>query len=70
MFILAGIDSYNLSETQEMIDFCKSLDIYAVDISVDYNIPGTMNLPHDGHPSPTANKKYAKKLSDYLNSLK
>jgi len=70
MFILAGIDSYNLSETQEMIDFCKSLDIYAVDISVDHNIPGTMNLPHDGHPSPTANKKYAKKLSDYLNSLK
>lgn len=69
MFILAGIDSYNLSETQEMIDFCKSQDIHAVDISVDFKLPGIMNLPHDGHPSAAANKIYAKKISDYLKSL-
>ncbi len=65
--IIAGMN--NTVKTQEILKYCNSKNINTIDLSVDFNIPGNMNIPYDFHPSPAANKQYAKKLSDYLNRI-
>ena len=63
-FIVAGI--WNDVLTYEMIDYCKSIGINAVDASVDLLLPGNSNRPYDEHPSFKAHKFYAEKISTYL----
>ncbi len=60
-FIIAGIHG-----GQAMLDWAKSNGIPGVDISVDLNIRENTNLPHDGHASAIANKKYADTLEAFL----
>lgn len=62
--VVAGItDSRG---TLDMLKFAKEHGIASVDISVDLRVKENTNLPHDGHPSAVANKKYADKLEAYL----
>jgi hypothetical protein len=63
-FVVAGI--YADSATSDMLTYCKSYGMTVTDISVDLNLPGNRMLPYDGHPSPTANKEYARKLGSFL----
>ncbi len=63
-FIVAGI--WNDELTYEMIDYCNSIGIRAVDVSVDLLIPGNSNRPYDEHPSFNAHKIYADKIGKYL----
>ncbi len=42
-----------------MLIFLKNAAIYYGDISFDLNDPTMWNLPHDMHPSPLANRRYA-----------
>jgi hypothetical protein len=63
-FVLAGItDSQG---TRNMLSFARNKGIKAIDISVDLDIPGYSNSPHDIHPSALADRKYADKLEAFL----
>ena len=63
-FVLAGItDSQG---TRNMLSFARDKGIKAIDISVDLDIPGDRNSPHDIHPSAIADRKYADKLEAFL----
>jgi len=63
-FVLAGItDSQG---TRNMLSFARDKGIKAIDISVDLDIPGYRNSPHDIHPSALADRKYADKLEAFL----
>lgn len=53
---------------REMLDFARANDIPAVDMSVDLDLPENRNLPHDGHPSALANRKYAETLEAFLHA--
>ena len=66
-FVLAGITAD--AETADMLEFCRSRGITAVDISVDLNIKENTNLPYDNHPSALANRQYAQKLRPRLCAL-
>jgi hypothetical protein len=63
-FILATI-----GKDSQMLEFAQRNGIPNVDISVNFreNIR-YMNLPHDGHPSALANKKYADHLEAFLHT--
>ncbi len=63
-FIVAGITSD--AATADMLDYCKSRGMTALDISVDLNIKENTNLPFDNHPSALANQQYAKGLRPVL----
>jgi hypothetical protein len=63
-FVVAGIASDPL--TSDMLAYCRGEGITTIDISIDLDIPGNRNLPHDPHPSATANKQYAQKLEAFL----
>ena len=63
--VIAGMD--DSENTKELLKYCNSKNLNTVDLSVDFiNVPENLNLPHDYHPSPYANKQYAQKLRDYL----
>ena len=63
-FIVAGI--FPDQETLDMLEFCDSNKIDILDISVPKS-KEYVNLPHDGHPSPLANKIYSEKIINYIN---
>jgi lysophospholipase L1-like esterase len=46
-----------------ILDYARSLGARATDVSVDLRRPENTNLPHDGHPSPLAHRRYAKRLA-------
>jgi hypothetical protein len=56
----------NISRGQAMLDWARSNGIPNVDISLDLSIGENTNLPHDGHPSAIATRKYADKLETFL----
>jgi dTDP-4-dehydrorhamnose reductase len=62
--IIAGV--YKDESTIEMIVYCNSIGIWAVDASVDLLLPGNSNRPYDEHPSPKAHKIYADKIGKLL----
>ena len=62
-FVVAGISKAH--NTLAMLYFAQENGIPSVDIAVEPLAEHT-NLPHDGHPSAIANKKYADKLEAYL----
>jgi len=64
--IVAGI--MNDSVTTSMLEYAKEQGNFTVDISVDLDIKGNRNLPHDRHPSAIAHKQYAQKLEAFLAS--
>jgi hypothetical protein len=47
-------------------EWARREGIAAADISVDLSRPEYRNLPHDPHPSPAANREYARRLLDSL----
>jgi hypothetical protein len=62
--VIAGI---TLSQpTRDMLAFVREHGFKAVDISVDLTLKENTNYPHDSHPGPLANKKYADKLEAFL----
>jgi hypothetical protein len=68
--VIAGIT--HSKPTRAMLSFVREQGFKAVDISVDLNIKENTNYPHDGHPGPLANRKYADKLESvlYANGVK
>jgi len=66
-FIVAGI--FPDQETLNMLEFCNSKNINMLDISVPKS-KEYVNLPHDGHPSPLANKIYSEKIINYISNSK
>ncbi|MEG5112130.1 hypothetical protein QUB60_05405 [Microcoleus sp. A2-C5] len=60
--VVAGINA----GSAKMLDELSQEGIATVDISVDLKVPGNNNLPHDIHPSATANLQYAEKLDVFL----
>jgi hypothetical protein len=64
--VVAGIISDPL--TLDMLEYCKREGILAVDISIELNHK-TLNYPHDGHPSPLGQKKYAQKVISFLKTM-
>jgi len=60
--VVAGINA----GSAKMLDELSQEGIATVDISVDLKVPGNNNLPHDIHPSATANRQYAEKLDGFL----
>ncbi len=64
--VVAGLLSDRL--TTDMLAYSRSEGMTTVDISVDLSLQANRNLPHDPHPSPTANRRYAQKLGSFLNS--
>ena len=62
--VVAGI--YNDATTQDVLRYCEREGWLATDISVDLRAAENMNLPHDSHPSPLANRRYAQKLETFL----
>ncbi|MBE0647860.1 MAG: hypothetical protein IH596_08755 [Bacteroidales bacterium] len=66
VFVVAGIASDN--DTFEMLDFCRSKGIRAVDISLSNHSGVFSNDPYDGHPNAIANSYYAGKLNQYLHA--
>jgi hypothetical protein len=63
-FVVAGIVSD--PATTEMLNYCRSVGIMTVDISVDLNVKENTNFPYDRHPSAIANQQYALKLYSFL----
>ena len=61
-FVVAGISS----DAAPMLEWCRSVGLRSVDISVPLTEPGNTNAPHDGHPSAKANRVYAEKLVAFL----
>ncbi len=61
---VAGITSD--STTSDMLQYCQNQGIMTVDISVDLTRKENTMLPHDGHPSPIADRQYADKLAAFL----
>jgi len=61
-FIVAGISS----DAGDMLEWCRSLGIEAVDIAVPLSGPEYTNLPHDNHPNAKAHREYARRLIEYL----
>jgi L-amino acid N-acyltransferase YncA len=62
--VVAGI-TYS-KPTRDMLSFVQEHGFKAVDIAVDLDMRENTNYPHDGHPSASANKKYADKLEAFL----
>lgn len=52
--------------TAEVLQYCRSLGMFTIDIAIDYTRPENNNLPHDGHPNAKTNREYARRLGDYL----
>ena len=65
--VVAGITSD--PSTADLLEYCRSEGILAVDISVDLAISENNNLPHDSHPSAKANEEYAYKLTSFLREV-
>jgi hypothetical protein len=63
-FVVAGI--FASPATTEMLDYCRSRGMMAVDISVDMSIEENTYLPYDGHPSAIADRQFAQKLNSFL----
>jgi hypothetical protein len=62
--VIAGIT--HSKGTRKMLSYVRENGFKAVDISVDLSIKENTNYPHDGHPGPLANRKYADKLGAFL----
>lgn len=62
--IVAGI--FPDQETLDMLEFCYSNNINILNVSVPESIE-YVNLPHDRHPNPLANKIYSEKIINYIN---
>lgn len=65
--VVAGISADR--HTRGLLEYWRRQGMMTVDISVDLRIRKNLNLPHDIHPSPLANQKYATKLAAYLDEL-
>jgi len=63
-FVVGGITGS--PGTRKMLLLVQQHGFKAVDISVDLNIKENNNLPHDLHPSASANRQYADKLEAFL----
>lgn len=61
--VVAGITQSQ--PTRDMLSFVRENGFKAVDMSVDLSIKENIN-PNDGHPSASANQKYADKLEAFL----
>lgn len=57
----------NDKATKQMLEYCKTLDIATLDISVDLRDEQFSWWPLDMHPNENANSAYANKLKIYLN---
>ena len=64
--IVAGIKDNRTKKMERMLQFCKKHNIPNVDMSVDLTKKEHTFLPIDGHPTALANKKFAEKLSRFL----
>jgi hypothetical protein len=62
--LVAGLQADDI--TSQMLACAKEQGAYVVDIAVDLKIKENTNLPHDGHPSPKANREYAARLAAFL----
>ena len=62
--VVAGI--YKDETTLEVLRDGEKEGWLVTDISVDLRAAENMNLPHDSHPSPLANRQYAQKLESFL----
>ncbi len=60
--VVAGIEQ----KASGMLQYLAGHGIQTVDISVDLKNSANRNVPHDNHPSSTANQAYATKLSRLL----
>jgi len=49
-----------------ILDFAASLGARTADVSVDLRLRENTNLPHDGHPSALAHRRYAKRLAQVI----
>jgi hypothetical protein len=49
-----------------ILAYAASLEARVVDASVDLRIRENTNLPHDGHPSPLAHRRYARRLAPQI----
>jgi len=49
-----------------ILGFAASLGARTADVSVDLRRRENTNLPHDGHPSPLAHRRYAKRLAPVI----
>ena len=65
--VVAGIEPD--VKTRMMLSFCRSQGIRTADMSVELDREGLRNSPHDTHPGPEANRRYADKLFKALNAL-
>lgn len=64
-FAVAGITQ--TQATRDMLDYCRnSLNLHAIDVSVNAGRDEHNNLPHDPHPNGLANRQYAEELELYL----
>jgi hypothetical protein len=54
------------ARSREMLAFVRAQGLMGVDISVDSNRHEYTNGPHDSHPSPLANVRYAERLETFL----
>ena len=61
---VAGI--FSGQETLDMLEFCDSNNINILNVSVPES-KEYVNLPHDGHSNPLANKIYSEKIINYFN---
>ena len=62
--VVAGIVAD--AQTSEMLDYCRSLGISTLDMSVDLTQKENTNWPHDLHPSRKATEVYANRLVSFL----
>jgi hypothetical protein len=61
-FVLAGISS----DSRDMLEWCATVGIPAVDISVPLSNPENTNHPYDNHPNAATHSIYAERLVEYL----
>lgn len=57
------------NKTDEVREFCRSLGVTSVDISVNHRDPAMSNLPWDNHPSALAHREFARRLATALDPL-
>jgi len=64
--VVIGIKENATKGMADILKYCGQYNIPNVDISVDLGRKEHNNLPYDAHPSALANKKYARRLLEFL----
>jgi len=59
-FLLAGIEDD--AKTRQRLEAWRQEGGASADLSIDLNLPGLRNFPHDSHPGPAAHRVFAAKL--------